>query len=93
MPNDSDQVDITREAVPRDPFELLPASQWSTFVNALLATALFRCWHILIFFVMWSTMVCVVSSHVHSLAIQPTLITVYVVFFVSPWDLLSNLVV
>ncbi|KAF8839778.1 UPF0187-domain-containing protein [Paxillus ammoniavirescens] len=77
MLNDLDQVDTTREAVPRDPFELLPASQWSSFVNALLATALFRCWHILIFFAMWSTMVCLVSSNVHSLAIQPTLITVF----------------
>ncbi|KIK93068.1 hypothetical protein PAXRUDRAFT_26471 [Paxillus rubicundulus Ve08.2h10] len=70
-------VDTTREAVPRDPFELLPGSQWSSFTNALLATALFRCWHILIFFAMWSTMVCLVSDHVHSLAIQPTLITVF----------------
>ncbi|TFY78535.1 hypothetical protein EWM64_g5474, partial [Hericium alpestre] len=29
---------------------------WPTLVNALLATALFRCWHILLFFAAWSTL-------------------------------------
>ncbi|KAF9220379.1 UPF0187-domain-containing protein [Gyrodon lividus] len=50
---------------------------WSSFVNSLLATALFRCWHILIFFAAWSTMVSVITYHTHSLTIQPTLITVF----------------
>ena len=53
-------------------------SAWSSFVHALLATAIFRCWHILIFFAAWSTAICVISHDIHSLALQPTLITVYV---------------
>ncbi|KAG1734207.1 Bestrophin, RFP-TM, chloride channel-domain-containing protein [Suillus paluster] len=52
-------------------------STWSAFGHALLATALFRCWHILIFFGGWSTAICVISHNVHSLALQPTLITVF----------------
>ncbi|KIJ64004.1 hypothetical protein HYDPIDRAFT_175742 [Hydnomerulius pinastri MD-312] len=56
---------------------LPPRSQWSSFVHALLATAIFRCWHILIFFGAWSTLVCVISHNVYSLALQPTLITVF----------------
>ncbi|OJA20693.1 hypothetical protein AZE42_06036 [Rhizopogon vesiculosus] len=52
-------------------------SGWSSFGHAVLATALFRCWHILIFFGAWSTAICVISHSVHSLALQPTLITVF----------------
>ncbi|KAG0702548.1 Bestrophin, RFP-TM, chloride channel-domain-containing protein [Suillus ampliporus] len=52
-------------------------STCSSFWQAVLATALFRCWHILIFFGAWSTAVCVISHNVHSLALQPTLITVF----------------
>ncbi|KAF4610301.1 hypothetical protein D9613_010471 [Agrocybe pediades] len=48
----------------------------ASFVNALLATALFRCWHILLFFAAWSTMVTVLNHHGHGLFIQPTLLTV-----------------
>jgi len=54
-----------------------PRSAWSSFVQATLATALFRCWHILIFFGAWSTAICLISYNVHNLALQPTLITVY----------------
>ncbi|KAH7907058.1 Bestrophin, RFP-TM, chloride channel-domain-containing protein [Hygrophoropsis aurantiaca] len=53
------------------------SDSWPSFVNALLATALFRCWHILLFFGAWSTAVCVITVNVRSLAIQPTLITVF----------------
>ncbi|PPQ90166.1 hypothetical protein CVT25_012477 [Psilocybe cyanescens] len=48
----------------------------SSFVNALLATALFRCWHILLFFAGWSTLITVLNHHGHKLFIQPTLLTV-----------------
>lgn len=58
--------------------DALGLSTWSLFGNALLATALFRCWHILIFFGAWSTAVCVIIYNGHHLALQPTLITVYV---------------
>ncbi|KAI1798289.1 Bestrophin, RFP-TM, chloride channel-domain-containing protein [Ganoderma leucocontextum] len=46
------------------------------FVGAVLATALFRCWPLLLFFTGWATAVSVISHSVHSLAIQPTLLTV-----------------
>jgi len=46
------------------------------FFNAILATALFRCWHILIFFGAWATMVSVVSHNVHNLSISNILLTV-----------------
>ncbi|KAG1835830.1 Bestrophin, RFP-TM, chloride channel-domain-containing protein [Suillus subalutaceus] len=62
---------------PNSPDVLLGPSTWSSFGHALLATALFRCWHILIFFGAWSTAICVISHNVHSLALQPTLITVF----------------
>ncbi|KAG2117571.1 Bestrophin, RFP-TM, chloride channel-domain-containing protein [Suillus cothurnatus] len=58
-------------------FNYQDPSIWSSAGHALLATALFRCWHILIFFGAWSTAICVISHNVHSLALQPTLITVF----------------
>ncbi|KAJ3933930.1 MAG: Bestrophin, RFP-TM, chloride channel-domain-containing protein [Lentinula lateritia] len=48
----------------------------ASVVNALLATALFRCWHLLIFFGAWATLVCVLNAQGHRLIIQPTLLTV-----------------
>ncbi|KAF9237450.1 Bestrophin, RFP-TM, chloride channel-domain-containing protein [Melanogaster broomeanus] len=77
MLNRFDQINTTFGGVPRDPFELPPRSQWSSFLNAVLATALFRCWSILIFFGAWSTAICLISHNVHSLAIQSTLLTVF----------------
>lgn len=75
----------------RDPDANAP-SAWSSFLHAALATALFRCWHILIFFGAWSTAICVISNNVHSLALQPTLITVYAsALFLSRNDLLKAL--
>lgn len=62
---------------PNSPDVVLGSSIWSSAGHALLATALFRCWHILIFFGAWSTAICVISHNVHSLALQPTLITVF----------------
>ncbi|KAJ3902235.1 Bestrophin, RFP-TM, chloride channel-domain-containing protein [Lentinula edodes] len=48
----------------------------ASLVNALLATALFRCWHLLIFFGAWATLVCVLNAQGHRVIIQPTLLTV-----------------
>ncbi|KAJ3986409.1 Bestrophin, RFP-TM, chloride channel-domain-containing protein [Lentinula detonsa] len=48
----------------------------ASFVSALLATALFRCWHLLIFFGAWATLVCVLNAQGHRVIIQPTLLTV-----------------
>ncbi|KAJ3712955.1 Bestrophin, RFP-TM, chloride channel-domain-containing protein [Lentinula raphanica] len=48
----------------------------ASFLNALLATALFRCWHLLIFFGAWATLVCVLNAQGHRVIIQPTLLTV-----------------
>jgi len=45
-------------------------------VTALLATALFRCWHILLFFGGWSTLISVLNSQGHKLFMQQTLLTV-----------------
>jgi putative membrane protein len=58
-----------------DPFA--PAARfWPGLAHAVLATALFRCWTLLLFFAAWSAAVCLISHYVHSLAIQPTLLTV-----------------
>ena len=50
---------------------------WHSFTHAVLATAIFRCWHILLFFATWSTTVCLISKYVHDLSVQSTLLTVY----------------
>ncbi|KAI5981553.1 Bestrophin, RFP-TM, chloride channel-domain-containing protein [Pisolithus albus] len=52
-------------------------SHSASIVNTLLATAIFRCWHILLFFGGWSTMICLINQHVHKLVFQPTLLTVF----------------
>ncbi len=58
-----------------DPFSD-PVKFFPSLTNALLATALFRCWHILVFFSAWATAVCIISNSVYDLSIQPTLLTV-----------------
>jgi hypothetical protein len=50
----------------------------ATFAHAILATALFRCWHILIFFAAWSTIISVISHTTKNLGISSTLLTVFV---------------
>jgi putative membrane protein len=50
----------------------------STLLNAILATALFRCWHILVFFGAWSTAIAVISHKVKDLGFSSTLLTVFV---------------
>ncbi|KAK0450293.1 Bestrophin, RFP-TM, chloride channel-domain-containing protein [Desarmillaria tabescens] len=47
-----------------------------TFVNAVLATALFRCWHILIFFSAWGTLITILNHQGHELYFTATLLTV-----------------
>jgi putative membrane protein len=59
-----------------DPFAA-PQPVWSGILNAVMATALFRCWHILLFFSAWATAITYVHmTHIHDLAIQSTLLTV-----------------
>lgn len=58
-----------------DPFQR-SGRLWPTLFNAVLATALFRCWHILIFFGGWATAISVISYKVTNLGIQSTLLTV-----------------
>ncbi|KAI0330646.1 UPF0187-domain-containing protein [Cubamyces sp. BRFM 1775] len=48
----------------------------SRFVSAVLATAVIRCWPLLLFFSAWATAVSLISYNVYDLAIQPTLLTV-----------------
>ncbi|KIK63996.1 hypothetical protein GYMLUDRAFT_162017 [Collybiopsis luxurians FD-317 M1] len=48
----------------------------ASFLSALLATALFRCWHILIFFGAWATLVTVLNVQGHKVQIASTLLTV-----------------
>ncbi|KAJ8515116.1 hypothetical protein ONZ45_g7418 [Pleurotus djamor] len=77
-----DGVKIETTSVPRlegfrvpDPFA--PREQpAASFINALLSTAVVRCFHILLFFAGWATMVAVISHNVYDLSIQPTLLTV-----------------
>ncbi|TFK34654.1 Bestrophin, RFP-TM, chloride channel-domain-containing protein [Crucibulum laeve] len=58
-----------------DPFAK-KRSTFSSFIQSLLATALFRCWHIILFFACWSTMITVLNHKGNKLTFQPTLLTV-----------------
>ena len=49
-----------------------------TLLHAVLATAVFRCWHLLLFFAGWATAVSVISHTVVNLGIANTLLTVCV---------------
>ncbi|KAF8880641.1 UPF0187-domain-containing protein [Infundibulicybe gibba] len=48
----------------------------ASILHTVLATALFRCWHILVFFSAWSVLITVLNKQGHPLIIQPTLLTV-----------------
>ncbi|KAJ7148784.1 Bestrophin, RFP-TM, chloride channel-domain-containing protein [Mycena crocata] len=48
----------------------------ASFFNALLATALFRCWHILMFFAAWATVITVLDHHKYKVRFASTLLTV-----------------
>ncbi|KAH8109472.1 UPF0187-domain-containing protein [Phellopilus nigrolimitatus] len=53
-----------------------PQHLLSALAKAVLATALFRCWHIILFFIAWGTAITLINEKVTSLTIQPTLLTV-----------------
>ncbi|KZP32154.1 UPF0187-domain-containing protein [Athelia psychrophila] len=59
-----------------DPFAPKPQDWWKNAINALLATALFRCWHILLFYAAWATVVSVINHRHHAFTMQSTLLTV-----------------
>ncbi|KAJ3505907.1 hypothetical protein NLJ89_g7167 [Agrocybe chaxingu] len=48
----------------------------ASFVNAVLATALFRCWHYLIFFAAWATLITILNEQGHNLNFSSVLLTV-----------------
>ncbi|KIY53139.1 UPF0187-domain-containing protein, partial [Fistulina hepatica ATCC 64428] len=48
----------------------------SSFVSAVLATALFRCWHILLFYGAWSTLITVLNHKGISINFPSTVLTV-----------------
>ncbi|KZV80111.1 UPF0187-domain-containing protein, partial [Exidia glandulosa HHB12029] len=48
-----------------------------SFANAVLATALFRCWHIILFFSAWAACVTLISNFVHDISFQSTLLNVF----------------
>lgn len=60
---------------------LSPYSSQTHFVpsltNAVLATALFRCWHIILFFSAWAAGVALISNFVHDISFQSTLLNVF----------------
>ncbi|KAK0476345.1 Bestrophin, RFP-TM, chloride channel-domain-containing protein [Armillaria novae-zelandiae] len=58
-------------SAPDDPF-----APRETFVSTLLATALFRCWHILIFFSAWGTLITILNHQGYELYFASTLLTV-----------------
>ncbi|KLO15172.1 UPF0187-domain-containing protein [Schizopora paradoxa] len=53
-----------------------PLNLLSSLFKAVLATALFRCWHLLIFFAAWATAVSLINHKVTGFTFQPTLLTV-----------------
>ncbi|KDQ16816.1 hypothetical protein BOTBODRAFT_129750, partial [Botryobasidium botryosum FD-172 SS1] len=59
-----------------DPFAK-PKPFLETAFHAILATALFRCWHIIIFFSAWATCITVICHSVHDVSVQSTLLTVW----------------
>ncbi|KAJ7474700.1 Bestrophin, RFP-TM, chloride channel-domain-containing protein [Mycena latifolia] len=48
----------------------------ASFFNALLATALFRCWHILLFFAAWATTITILDHNKFHVRLASTLLTV-----------------
>lgn len=59
-----------------DPFSHNQGGFFSQLLNAISATALVRCWPLLVFFTAWAAAICVISHNVHNLGIQSTLLTV-----------------
>ncbi|KZP32152.1 UPF0187-domain-containing protein [Athelia psychrophila] len=59
-----------------DPFAPRPQDWYHFVTTTIFATALFRCWHILLFIGLWSTLVAYINHDIHAFSMQPTLITV-----------------
>ncbi|KAH9829833.1 UPF0187-domain-containing protein [Rhodofomes roseus] len=59
-----------------DPFTHTPGGFWAQLVNAVTATAVIRCWPLLLFFTGWATAISVICRYVHNIGIQSTLLTV-----------------
>ncbi|KAF9814774.1 hypothetical protein IEO21_04932 [Rhodonia placenta] len=59
-----------------DPFSHTSGGFFVQLLNAISATALIRCWPLLVFFTAWATAISVISHSVHNLGIQSTLLTV-----------------
>ncbi|KII84012.1 hypothetical protein PLICRDRAFT_180029 [Plicaturopsis crispa FD-325 SS-3] len=79
--DDTDDLDYSQHNVDAsftqpDPFAPHSTRRGASFFNALLATALFRCWHILLFFTAWATAITLINERVRPLTIQITLLTV-----------------
>ncbi|KAG8699238.1 hypothetical protein FRC11_013842, partial [Ceratobasidium sp. 423] len=45
--------------------------------RSILATALFRCWHLILLFTAWAACVTVITDKVRDMSIQPTLLTAF----------------
>ncbi|KAF6760426.1 Bestrophin, RFP-TM, chloride channel-domain-containing protein [Ephemerocybe angulata] len=58
-----------------DPFAPRKRPRFS-FIDALLATALFQCWHILVFFTAWSAAVTALNHRGKNITLEPILLTV-----------------
>ncbi|KAL6300331.1 UPF0187-domain-containing protein [Sparassis latifolia] len=59
-----------------DPFAAKRGGVFWQFLNALSATAIVRCWPLLVFFTGWATAISCISHFVHNVGIQSTLLTV-----------------
>ncbi|KAF9508535.1 hypothetical protein BS47DRAFT_1397754 [Hydnum rufescens UP504] len=58
-----------------DPFSA-PDGFFLSLLRAVLATALFRCWPVILFFTAWAAAICAIASKGRDVVIQPTLLTV-----------------
>ena len=63
---------VTRSAPRRRP--------GASFLHAILATTFFRCWHLLLFFGAWSSLITVLNNQGQNITIEPTLLTGKVFF-------------
>jgi ion channel-forming bestrophin family protein len=54
-----------------DPFQV---KERQSFTSAVLATALFRCWHIILFFTLWAMAISLIIRYVHNISFQSTLL-------------------
>ncbi|KAJ8689649.1 hypothetical protein PTI98_012530 [Pleurotus ostreatus] len=59
-----------------DPFAPREQQAAASVVHAFLATAVSRCWHILLFYGAWATMVTLLGHNGYDIIVQPTLLTV-----------------